>query len=218
MPAPVYKSVIVASSRPRRPELRVQPILPTSHTVTDDSWMIFGVLALVVCGLVGAFILGRATSAPAEAPVSNIALAPPLPLPPPNPPVIRQTYAPRQPAPARVSFNQDYVAPRVTGITPTLPRPAAPIYTSPAVMNVPPPAPVDYAAKDRQIHDLQQQMDRIDEQILFARAHPSNYSYLGTYNGPGARYGEESPFKKYLDGLDKQRNDLRREKWRLEGR
>ncbi len=86
------------------------------------------------------------------------------------------------------------------------------------VPSMPVPAPVDYAAKDRRIRDLQTQIDALDQQILYARGHPESYLYLGPYNGGGIRYGEESPLKKYLDGLDKQRNDLRREKWRLEGR
>ena len=180
--------------------------------------MIFGILALIVCGLVGAFVLGRVTSVHTEAPLANIALAS---LPPPTPaPVIHQMYTARRAVPALVPYNPDYVAPRVTVTAPTLPRPAALVYTPSPVVNVPPPAPVDYAARDRQIHDLQSRIDAIDAQILQFRNHPSSHPFLlsGTYNGRGHNDGEESSFKKYLDDLDKQRNDLRREKWRLEGR
>lgn len=79
-------------------------------------------------------------------------------------------------------------------------------------------APVDRAARDRQVKNLQKQIDDLDEQIRYARAHPDSYSPLGTYNGRGYLRGSESPLKKYLDQLDQQRNDLRRQKWQLEGR
>ena len=80
------------------------------------------------------------------------------------------------------------------------------------------PAPVDYTARDRQIKSLQAQIDQIDAQILQVRNHSGSYSLLGAYNGRGSSQGDESPLKKYLDQLDKQRNDLRRQKWTLEGR
>ena len=80
------------------------------------------------------------------------------------------------------------------------------------------PPPVDEAAKDRQIKNLQSQIDAIDARILQIRSHPESLSLFGTYNGRGVRDGDESPLKKILDQLDKQRNDLRRQKWQLEGR
>ena len=62
---------------------------------------------------------------------------------------------------------------------------------------------VDDAARDRQIASLKQRIDSLDESIRVAR---SGWSWSGAARDA------------YIDGLDKARNDLRREKWLLEGR
>ena len=100
----------------------------------------------------------------------------------------------------------------------TLPQTNASPYTAGVVQSAPTPVVVDYVAKDRQIKSLQSQIDDIDDRIAQIRSHPNDYTLFGTYNGNGYRVGEESPLKKMLDQLDKQRNDLRRQKWQLEGR
>ena len=116
----------------------------------------------------------------------------------------------------RATSSSSPMAPRVVVTAPPLPR-AAVLATPRAV---PTPTPVDYAAKDRQIKSLQLQIDAIDAEILRVRNHPSFNPFLigGSYNGRGYHDGEESSLKKYLDQLDQQRNDLRRQKWQLEGR
>ncbi len=67
------------------------------------------------------------------------------------------------------------------------------------------PPPVDYAARDRQIQALQKAIDSLDEQI---RRYQTSSHY--TFN---QQTGDD-----YLKYVDKQRNDLRRQKWALEGR
>ncbi len=99
------------------------------------------------------------------------------------------------------------------------PRPAflasVAVQTAPAL---PLPTPVDYAARDRQIKNLQSQIDSIDAQIMQIRNRPGERWQWGIYDGPNNRYDDGSAMKKVLDRLDQQRNDLRREKWKLEGR
>ena len=115
----------------------------------------------------------------------------------------------------------------VSGMTPgvALPTPVllrhAPVpanRAAQAIQTPPLPTPIDYAARDRQVKDLQSRIDAIDAQILQIRNHPDSLSLFGNYNGRGYYDGAESPLKKILDQLDKQRNELRRQKWQLEGR
>lgn len=121
---------------------------------------------------------------------------------------------------SRALYWSPVTAPGVASVVLAPPRPAAaPARVVIQTAQTPPtPTPVDYAAKDRQIRSLQSQIDAIDAQILRIRSHPERSWPGGDYNGPGYLTGEESQLKTTLDQLDKQRNDLRREKWKLEGR
>lgn len=91
--------------------------------------------------------------------------------------------------------------------------PAFPV-TQAAGPAVPIPAPVNYAVRDRQIADLKARIEQIDETIRRVRADPHYYGLIkGSTNTARQQSSDE-----YLDQLDKQRNDLRRQKWALEGR
>ncbi len=76
---------------------------------------------------------------------------------------------------------------------------------------------IDYQAKDRRIKELKDRMDALDEDIRRIRTNPKNsgcwWHYYGSYNGL-----DQQKLDAYLKQLDDQRNELRREKWRLEGR
>ena len=102
-------------------------------------------------------------------------------------------------------------------VAPTAPRfvaaPAMPV-THPAVPQVAMPTPVDYAARDRKIVDLKQRMEEIDETIRQVRANPHWYGIVKNSTDTSRQQASDA----YLDQLDKQRNDLRRQKWALEGR
>ncbi len=82
------------------------------------------------------------------------------------------------------------------------------------------PAPVvtpDYAARDRQVQSLKTQIDALDEQIRCIRTNPKDnrywWHYYGRFNGI-----DQLMLDSYLNKLDQQRNDLRRQKWQAEGR
>ena len=76
---------------------------------------------------------------------------------------------------------------------------------------------VDYAVRDRQIADLKRRIDALDEDIRVIRTNPRGYKYWWYYQWNGNRVDEAS-LNAYIDKLDKERNDLRRQKWQLEGR
>ncbi len=82
------------------------------------------------------------------------------------------------------------------------------------------PAPVatpDYAARDRQVQSLKTQIDALDEQVRSIRANPKDnrywWHYYGRFNGI-----DQQKLDAYLNTLDQERNDLRRQKWQVEGR
>ncbi len=91
--------------------------------------------------------------------------------------------------------------------------PAMPM-TQPAAAPVAMPTPVNYAARDRQIADLKQRIEEIDETIRRVRADPHWYGIIKNSTATSRQQSSDA----YLDQLDKQRNDLRRQKWALEGR
>ena len=94
-----------------------------------------------------------------------------------------------------------YVAPLATNSTNVVfTAPATPSSVrTPAATHAPNPAPVDYAARDREIAALDKQIKALDESISDYRIHHA-----------GA--------KAYIDQMDRTRNDLRRQKWAVEGR
>ena len=94
-----------------------------------------------------------------------------------------------------------------------IPAPALPVIRV-LTPTAPLPTPVDYAARDRQIADLQKRIDQLDETVRQVRANPH---YYGSVSGSTNTARQQSS-DAYLDQLDKQRNDLRRQKWALEGR
>ena len=73
------------------------------------------------------------------------------------------------------------------------------------------PTPVDYAARDRR-------MGVLDEDVRIVREHPTDSRYYWHYYSSSARGVDQARRDAYLKELDQQRNDLRREKWALEGR
>ena len=112
---------------------------------------------------------------------------------------------------------------------------AAPAYAAPAVASAPvrpvvaPPTSyvpaatpfptVDYAARDRQVAALKKRIDNLDDQIRVARSRPNDYPYSGRYyyyrnDGMSQQQSADG----YIKGLEEQRDELRRQKWQLEGR
>ena len=93
-----------------------------------------------------------------------------------------------------------------------LPRPPVNAPATPAS------TPVDYAARDRRLESLKQQIDNLDDQIRTVRTNPLDRRYHWLYAGSGNGGVNQFALQKYLDQLDQQRNALRREKWQLDGR
>ena len=91
---------------------------------------------------------------------------------------------------------------------PAVRTPSQPVY-QPA-----PTATPDYAARDRQITDLQRRIDAIDEQIRQIRADPHWYGYIRNSTNTSQQQASDG----LLARLDAERNELRRQKWQLEGR
>ena len=92
--------------------------------------------------------------------------------------------------------------------------PPAPLaMAAPATVYRPPPTP-DYAARDRQIADLKQRIEAIDEKMRQARANPQRYGFIRNSTDTSRQQSSDA----YLAQLDQERNDLRRQKWQLEGR
>ena len=102
---------------------------------------------------------------------------------------------------------------QIANAAPVVPVVARPITASqlPAPSYAAPP--VDYAARDRQIASLQARIDDLDERIRRIRTNPDRYWYNRDY-GVDRQQGMD----RYLSQLDKERNELRRQKWQLEGR
>lgn len=76
---------------------------------------------------------------------------------------------------------------------------------------------VDYAARDRQIASLKQRIDQLDEDVRIVRTNPQTSPYRWRYQWHGNRV-DQITYDAYLRRLDDERNDLRRQKWQLEGR
>ena len=76
---------------------------------------------------------------------------------------------------------------------------------------------VDYAARDRQIADLKGRIDALDEQMRVVRSTPRDGRYWWHYGGTNGRVDQQR-YDAYCQQIDNERNDLRRQKWRLEGR
>ncbi len=116
-----------------------------------------------------------------------------------NPPPVYQTAVSATPPPV-ARTPAPVQAPRVTTSTPAA------------------PTPVDYAARDRQIADLKSRMEALDEQVRRVREHPADYRSYGNYASSGYHGVDQAKLDAYLKELDRQRDDLRRQKWALEGR
>lgn len=125
---------------------------------------------------------------------------------------------------------------RVTGpilatVSPT--SASAPMHYEPprvpaAVAGYPPPPTVptpDYAARDRQIAELKRRSDSLDDLARNVRANSGNSHASDTgfpdyqawrhqHNG----WTNSESLNQYLKALDQHRDEVRREKWRLEGR
>ena len=94
--------------------------------------------------------------------------------------------------------------------------------SAPQVSRVPAATPyptVDYAARDRQVASLKKQIDSLDDQIRVARSRPNDYIYPGVY---GTHCGDSTSRQQAADGyiksLEEERDNLRHQKWQLEGR
>ncbi len=114
----------------------------------------------------------------------------------------------RRPAPMPVLVN---------AVNPSLPAPAVYPRGPVAQEGVIGGNPMDYQAKDQRIKELKDHIDALDEEVRRIRTNPKDsrywWHYAGRFNGI-----DQQAFDNYLKQLDQQRNDLRREKWRLEGR
>ncbi len=87
------------------------------------------------------------------------------------------------------------------------------------VMEGVPNSPVNYQEKDRRIKELKDQGDALDEDVRRIRNNPRSYpSWYSYYSGNGYNGIDQQRLASYLKILDERRNDLRRKKWRLEGR
>ena len=76
----------------------------------------------------------------------------------------------------------------------------------------------DHTVRDREIQVLKERIDALDEQIRRIRTDPKgtlgySHRYQGNDNGINL-----PAVMGYVDQLDKERNELRRRKWQLEGR
>ena len=80
------------------------------------------------------------------------------------------------------------------------------------------PAATDYAARDRQIQSLKTQVDDLSEQVRRIRENPRDYRYYWRYASSQYNGVDQAKLDVYLKELDRQRDDLRRQKWALEGR
>ncbi len=84
---------------------------------------------------------------------------------------------------------------------------------------VPPVTPVpvvDYAARDREIARLKKQIDDLDEKMRVVRTNPRDSRYWWHY---ASDYGtNQRSYDACMKQIDDERNDLRRQKWALEGR
>ena len=131
---------------------------------------------------------------------------------------------PAAPAMVTVSAPAVYRAPvaveETVGGAPTFStRPSAAAPAMPLTWTPPPaamPTPVDYAARDRRIADLKARMEALDEDVRIVREHSTDSRYYWHYSS--SRGVDQARRDAYLKELDQQRNDLRREKWALEGR
>ena len=89
---------------------------------------------------------------------------------------------------------------------------------------IPQPTP-DYEARDRRIIELKQEASTLDDFARNVRANPgvSHWAEPGHYRYEAWRYQrngwtDSESLNKYLKWLDQRRDEVRREKWRLEGR
>ena len=93
-------------------------------------------------------------------------------------------------------------------------------FAAPATNYAPAATPlpvVDYAARDRQIADLKRRIDALDEQMRVVRSTPMDTRYSWRYYGSYGRVDQQR-YDAYCKQIDEERDNLRREKWRLEGR
>ena len=94
---------------------------------------------------------------------------------------------------------------------------AQPLMLAAVAQQPAPAATPDYAARDRQIQGLKTQINALDEQVRCIRTNPKDHRYWWHYSGHFDGLDQQK-LDAYLNDLDKQRNDLRRQKWQLEGR
>ena len=94
--------------------------------------------------------------------------------------------------------------------------PARPASASP--LGAATPATIDPAARDRQVQNLKTQIDDLSEQVRRIRENPRDYRYYWQYASSQYNGVDQAKLDAYLKELDRQRDDLRRQKWALEGR
>ena len=80
------------------------------------------------------------------------------------------------------------------------------------------PAAIDYAALDRQVQSLKTQIDDLSEQVRCIRENPRDYRYYWRYASSQYNGVDQAMLDAYLKELYRQRDDLRLQKWALEGR
>lgn len=91
---------------------------------------------------------------------------------------------------------------------------------SPQAVYVPVATPfptIDYAARDRQVAYLKKRIDELDEKMRVVRTNPRDSRYWYCYAGPYGRV-DQLRYDAFMKRIDDERNDLRRQKWQLEGR
>lgn len=181
----------------------------------DGRWLLLIGTLVTVCSLVA--VWGSRRQAPAQAPAN---LRP-----------VTATFTPRlaPPEPVAVPGAASRVA-SYRPITPELSFSAPAPRSAPAAIRAAPavapaiPAP-DYGARDRRITELKQEAEALDDFVRQIRNNPyvNHYAEPGNYVYEHWRYHRgnwliQERFDSLMKQLDQRRNEVRREKWRLEGR
>ena len=113
-----------------------------------------------------------------------------------------------------------YAAPASTPVQRNNAQTRQAVVPPPSYVSAATPVPtVDYAARDRRVAALKKQIDTLDEEIRVARSRPNDYYRSGRYyNTYGDGTSRQQAADGYIKGLEDRRDELRREKWQLEGR
>ena len=208
----------------RAERIATRPAFDSLEKESHWSLVMIGVLIATFMVALGVHFSGTANHA--EMPRQQNAMAAPT-LPPP-------TARPLAIASTRTSFPVDVAqSTGPTQVTSSSMPPPAPLHYDPhstpfvAPNYSPPSAPAtpDYAARDRRIAELKRESDALDDLARNVRANSGVSHFTGTqfpdywaWRHQHHGWTNSESLNQYLKALDQYRNEVRREKWRLEGR